>query len=329
MVITKTPYRISFFGGGTDYPQWYLREGGAVLSTTIDKYCYLTCRTLPPFFEARHRVVWSHIETVGTIAEILHPAVRAGLQHMGFDDSVGVEIHHQGDLPARSGIGSSSSFSVGLLRALSALRGRVMGRKELAMMAIELEQKVMKETVGSQDQVAAAFGGFNLIEFRRNGDIQAERLTVGSNRLHELEGNLMLLYTGTSRLCQEITKTFVENIHAKEASLRSMRTMVDQAVSVLASAGDLDDFGRLLHESWMCKRSLSASISNPKIDGIYERAMQAGALGGKLLGAGHSGFMLFYVPKERQPAVRDALSGQLWIPFAFDTDGCSLIHYND
>jgi D-glycero-alpha-D-manno-heptose-7-phosphate kinase len=329
MVITKTPYRISFFGGGTDYPQWYLKEGGAVLSTTIDKYCYLSCRVLPPFFQTRHRVVWSHVETVSTIAEILHPAVRNALQYLGFDDSEGIEIHHQGDLPARSGIGSSSSFSVGILRALAALRGKVVGKKELAQRAIELEQSVMKELVGSQDQVAAAYGGLNLIEFRRNGDIQVEPLTIGSARRNDFQSRLMLLYTGTSRLCQEMTKSFVENIGAKEQRLRTMRAMVDRAVTILASDGDLDEFGQLLHENWMLKRELGANISNAKIDGLYERARNAGALGGKLLGAGHSGFMLFYVPPERQAAVMAAMPDQLWVPFAFDKNGCTLVHYND
>ena len=161
MIISKTPYRISFFGGGTDYPEWYRKEGGAVLSTTIDKYCYLSCRYLPPFFNIKHRVVWSHIETVSSISEILHPAVREGLRFLGFDDSVGLEIHHQGDLPARSGIGSSSSFTVGLIKALTALRGQMISKYDLARSAIELKQNVLKENVGSQDQVAAAYGGFD------------------------------------------------------------------------------------------------------------------------------------------------------------------------
>jgi D-glycero-alpha-D-manno-heptose-7-phosphate kinase len=329
MVITKTPFRISFFGGGTDYPQWYLREGGAVLSTTIDKYCYISVRTLPPFFQIRHRVVWSHIETVSSISEILHPAVRNALQFLRFDDTAGIEIHHQGDLPARSGIGSSSSFAVGLLRGLAALRGRVIGKKELAQQAIHLEQEVMKEMVGSQDQVAAAYGGLNLIEFRRNGDIQVEPLTIGSQRRNDLQSRLMLLYTGTSRLGHEITRTFVENISSKEARLRTMRGLVDRAVDILASDADLDHFGELLHEGWMVKREYSAEVSNSNVDSLYERARAAGALGGKLLGAGHSGFMLFYVPPERQAAVKAALPEHLWVPFAFERNGCSLVHYND
>ena len=329
MVITKTPYRISFFGGGTDYPQWYRKEGGAVLSTSIDKYCYITCRYLPPFFESRHRVVWSHIEMVSSIAEILHPAVRAALQHLGFDDSKGVEIHHQGDLPARSGIGSSSSFSVGILRALLALRGRVIGKKDLAVRAIDFEQNVMKECVGAQDQVAAAFGGFNTIEFRPNGDLQVDPLTIGQERRMELQARLMMFYTGSSRLGQEVTRSVVGNLDQQRERLRAMRRQVDQAVSILASDGDLDDFGRLLHEGWLLKREMSEKVSNSKIDGLYQRGLDAGALGGKLLGAGHSGFMLFYVPLERRASVIEAMSGQLHVPFAFENDGCSLVYYKD
>jgi D-glycero-alpha-D-manno-heptose-7-phosphate kinase len=329
MVITKTPYRVSFFGGGTDYPQWYEKEEGAVLSTSIDKYCYITCRILPPFFENRHRVVWSHIEAVSSVAEILHPAVRAALRYLEHDDSVGIEIHHQGDLPARSGIGSSSSFTVGILRALLALQGRVVGKKELALRAIELEQKVMQESVGSQDQVAAAFGGFNIITFKRSGDIQVEPLTIGHARIADLQAHLMLFFTGSTRLGHEVTRAFVQSIDQKKTQLRETRALVDEAVSILGGGGDLDDFGRLLHQGWQLKRQMSANISNDRIDGLYTRAMNAGALGGKLLGAGTSGFMLFYVPPDRQAAVTEALTGQLPIPFAFENDGCSLVYYKE
>ena len=215
MIISRTPYRLSFFGGGTDYPQWYLREEGAVLSTTIDKYCYVSCRYLPPFFNIKHRIVWSHIETVSTIGEILHPAVREGLRFLGFDDSQGVEIQHQGDLPARSGIGSSSSFSVGLVKALTGLKGEMLGKMDLARQAFTLEQDILKETVGSQDQVAAAFGGFNVIRFLRDGQIQVEPLTLSLGRLAELEQSLVLLYTGTSRLGSEIAKNVTKNFNKK------------------------------------------------------------------------------------------------------------------
>ncbi|MDR4494375.1 MAG: kinase [Nitrospirales bacterium] len=257
MIISRTPYRLSFFGGGTDYPQWYLQNEGAVLSTTIDKYCYVSCRYLPPFFNIKHRIVWSHIETVSSIAEILHPAVREGLRFLGFDDSEGVEIQHQGDLPARSGIGSSSSFSVGLVKALTGLKGGMLGKMELARQAITLEQEVLHETVGSQDQVAAAFGGFNVIRFFRDGQIEVEPLTLSLGRLAELEQSLMLLYTGTSRLGSEISKNVTKNFSLRSVELSEMHAMVDKGLNILSGACALEEFGKLLHKSWMAKRTLS------------------------------------------------------------------------
>ena len=328
MIITKTPYRISFFGGGTDYPAWYLEHGGAVLSSTIDKYCYLTCRHLPPFFIYRHKVVWSHIEIVSTIPEILHPAVREGLQWMGFDDGTGLEIHHQGDLPARSGMGSSSSFAVGFLKCLSALKGRMISKHELALKAIELEQQVLGETVGSQDQVAAAYGGFNVIQFSPAGDIRVQPLTVAPERIRELEANLMLFYTGTSRLAAQIGADVIHHMEVRHSVLQRMREMVDEAIGILNGHTSINDFGYLLNEGWSLKRQLSGYISNAKIDQIYQRAIDAGALGGKLLGAGGSGFMLFYVPLVDQEEVKASLPEYLHVPVQFEKDGCSVIHYN-
>ena len=326
MIISRTPFRISFFGGGTDYPAWYLEEGGAVLSTTIDKYCYISCRFLPPFFNIKHRIVWSHIETVSTISEILHPAVREGLRFLGFDDSVGLEIHHQGDLPARAGMGSSSSFAVGLIKALTALRGQMINKHDLALKAIELEQNVLKEHVGSQDQVAAAYGGLNVIHFSPNGDFQVEPVTIPASRITELQSRLLLFYTGTSRLASEVAADVVANLQSKQEVLRQMRSFVDQAVSLLNGNGSLDDFGRLLHENWKLKCQQSEFITNPIVDGIYKTAIEHGALGGKLLGAGGSGFIVFYVPPERQPHVKEALSGYLHVPFRFESEGCRLIY---
>ncbi len=328
MIITKTPYRISFFGGGTDYPAWYLKHGGAVLSTTIDKYCYLTCRHLPPFFIYRHKVVWSHIEIVSTIPEILHPAVREGLQWMGFEDGYGLEIHHQGDLPARSGMGSSSSFAVGFLKCLSALKGRMISKHELALKAIELEQQVLGETVGSQDQVAAAYGGFNIIQFSPAGDIRVQPLTVAPDRIKELEKNLMLFYTGTSRLAAQIGADVINHMEVHHSALQRMREMVDEAIGILNGHTTLNDFGYLLDESWNLKQQLSGLVSNAQISNIYQRALDAGALGGKLLGAGGSGFMLFFVPLVDQDDVKAALPEYLHVPVQFEKDGCSVIHYN-
>ena len=329
MIISRTPYRISFFGGGTDYPAWYHKEGGAVLSVTLDKYCYISCRYLPPFFREKHRIVWSHIETVNTISEILHPAVREGLRFLGFDDSVGLEIHHQGDLPARSGIGSSSSFAVGLIKALTALRGHMIGKQDLALKALEFEQRVLKESVGSQVQVSAAYGGLNIIRFQPNDSIQVEPLSISHERMHELEGNLLLLYTGTSRMGGEIAKSVIAKLGDKSAELRRMRAMVDQASDILTDANrSLDAFGELLHESWLLKRGIADGVSNSEVDAIYKTAREHGALGGKLCGAGSKGFMLFYVPREKQQAVMQALPHFLWVPISFEWEGSTTIYYD-
>lgn len=327
MIISRTPFRMSFFGGGTDYPAWYLEEGGAVLSTTIDKYCYLSCRYMPPFFDIKHRVVWRHVETVLTIADILHPAVREGLYFLGFDDSVGLEIHYQGDLPARSGMASSSAFAVGLIKALTALRGQMISKHDLALKAIELEQKVLKENVGSQDQVAVAYGGFNAIHFFQNGAIRVEPVTIPTSRVSELQSQLLLFYTGASRSASEIAGDVVANLGNKRDVLREMRSLVDEAVSILNGNGKLDDFGRLLHENWKLKCNQSKLVTNSLVDHIYQTAIEHGALGGKLLGAGSSGFMVFYVPLERQSHVIQALSGYLQVPFKFETEGSTLIYY--
>lgn len=327
MVISKTPFRISFFGGGTDYPAWYLKEGGAVLSTTIDKYCYISCRVLPPFFNIKHRIVWSHIETVSAISDILHPAVREGLRYLNFDDSIGLEIHHQGDLPARSGMGSSSSFAVGLINALMAVRGQCTDKRTLGLRAIELEQSVLKDNVGSQDQVAAAHGGLNTIHFCRDGEIVVAPLAAPSERIEALQSNLLLFYLGMSRTASEIAAKVIASFDEKQRELRRMRAMVDEAKQLLHSNQSLDSFGELLNEAWMLKRGLTTAISSSTIDQVYQTALQNGALGGKLLGAGGTGFMLFYVPVERQSAVKAALNNYLHVPFRFERDGSTLIHY--
>lgn len=327
MIIVRTPYRLSFFGGGTDYPTWYRAEGGAVLSTTIDKYCYLSVRFLPPFFRNRHRVVWSHVETVSSIAEILHPAVREGLKLLGFDDTVGVEIHHQGDLPARAGMGSSSSFAVALIQGLTALRGHMIDRHELAIQAITLEQDWLHDHVGSQDQVAAAYGGFNRIEFAPNGEFRVQPVTIAAPRLRELEGSLLLFYTGLSRLASEVAADVVRNLPNRRDILLRMRSMVDEALGILDSEEDLETFGELLHEGWMLKRELSTRVASTEVEEVYRKATRAGALGGKLLGAGGSGFMAFFVPPRRQAAVIRALAGYLHVPFRFENEGSRVIYY--
>lgn len=327
MIISRTPFRISFFGGGTDYRAWCDSEPGAVLSTTIDKYCYLTCRVLPPFFDVKFRVVWSHIETVSRISEILHPAVRECLRMLEFDEETGLEIHHQGDLPARAGMGSSSSFAVGLIKALMALRGKIVSKSQLAAMAIDLEQERLRDNVGAQDQVAAAYGGLNLIHFEPGGRFRVEAVPLPAVRLQQLQDRLMLFYTGSSRLASEVAAGIVRNLPSKKPELRRVRAMVDEALAILTGGGDLDDFGRLLDENWRIKRALSSGVTNPTIDHAYEVARAHGAIGGKLLGAGGAGFMVFYVPEDRRASVAQALHPCLHVRFKFEQEGSVLVHY--
>ena len=328
MIISRTPYRISFFGGGTDYPAWYLKEGGAVLSTTIDKYCYISARKLPPFFGERHRIVWSHIETVSSFNEILHPAVRAGLRFLGFNNAEGLEIHHQGDLPARSGIGSSSTFAVGMIRALTTLRGENLTKREVALKALELEQQVLKESVGSQDQIAAAFGGLNVVHFNTDGSWRVDPVAAKPARVEELEKNLLMLYTGSSRLGGEIAANVIAAMRDKTAELRQMRKLVDEAHAILTGSGSLTKFGELLHLTWTLKRGLAEGVSNTEVDEIYKTARDHGALGGKILGAGSKGFMLFFAPPEKHAAIRQALNRYVFVPFSFEREGSVTIYGN-
>lgn len=328
MIISRTPYRISFFGGGTDYPEWIAQEGGAVLSTTIDKYCYITCRHLPPFFADKHRIVWSNIELVSNINEIIHPAIREALKYYFGYNVDGIEIHHQGDLPARSGIGSSSSFAVGLIKALYALKGRLITKKENAIEAIKLEQDLLKENVGSQDQIASAFGGFNKIEFKCNQDFTVEPVIAPSSRLLDLNNSLFLYFTGTTRISSQIAGDIVANLQVKKQQLRRIRQMVDQGLEILSSNRDLDEFGQLMDEAWEVKRALSELVSNSEIDQIYRMAKINGALGGKLLGAGSSGFMLFYVPHNFQEKFKTAMASLLHIPFRFESSGSTILHHS-
>jgi len=326
MVITRTPFRISFFGGGTDYPGWFRDHGGAVLATTIDKYCYITCRRLPPFFEHKHRIVYSRIENVQRPEQIEHPAVRAVLQWAQVSD--GLEIHHDGDLPARSGLGSSSSFTVGLVHALHALRGQMAGKEALARNAIHIEQDLIGENVGSQDQVSAAFGGFNRIEFRRDGGFDVAPVILPAGRREELKSHLMLCFTGLSRIASEVAKSKIDNLKNRAEELHRMRAMVDEAAGILQDVRrPIADFGKLLDASWQYKRRLSDKVSTPEIDHIYETAMAAGASGGKLLGAGGGGFMLLFAAPERQAAIRDRLSNLVHVPFEFDDSGSKVVLY--
>jgi D-glycero-alpha-D-manno-heptose-7-phosphate kinase len=327
MIISRTPYRISFFGGGTDYPVWYRKNGGAVLSTTINKYCYITVRYLPPFFEHRHRIVYGKIENVRYTSEIQHPAVRALLEYFNIDK--GVEIHHDGDLPARSGLGSSSSFTVGLVHCLHALKGVITSKFKLAKEAIHIEREILKENVGSQDQMAVAYGGFNRIVFSEDELFRVEPVTINREKILQLQNHLMLVFTGLSRYASEIAREQISSTPQKTKELNTMQQMVDEARDILNGNGSILDFGRLLHESWKLKRSISGKISNLTIDNIYDTALKAGAIGGKVLGAGGGGFMLLFVPPERHLQVKAALKGLLNVKFSFEKEGSQIIYYTE
>lgn len=325
MIISRTPFRISFFGGGTDYPPWFKQNGGAVLSTSFDKYCYITCRELPPFFDHKYRIAYSKVENVKSIVDIEHPAVRAVLGEMGFDH--GLEVHCDADLPARSGLGSSSSFVVGMLHSLSALQGKRVTKDWLAQEAIRIEQEVLRENVGSQDQAAAAHGGFNVIHFQQDGGLKVEPLVVPAQRKQELNDHLMLFFTGFSRISSDIAKAQVANMDKRSAELHRMRAMVDDGVEILCKGHDICAFGELLHSGWMHKRAMSDLVSNSSIDALYDTARKAGAIGGKLLGAGGGGFMLMFVSPEQQAAVKEALKDLIYVPFKFETSGSQVIYY--
>lgn len=323
MIISRTPYRISFFGGGTDYPAWYAANGGAVLATTIDKYCYLTCRYLPPFFEHRIRVVYSKIEACHSVDEIDHPAVREVLRFLEIDR--GLEIHHDGDLPARSGMGSSSSFTVGLLHALYTLKGQGPTKRQLATESIYIEQEVLKETVGSQDQVSAAHGGFNHITFPQTGDISVRPLILGPERTKELNDHLMLFYTGIMRTSSDIAKSYAGDFKSKQKEMHSISALVEDGISILSGGEDIVHFGELLDEAWQSKRNLSSDVSNQKVDDVYRQARDAGAVGGKLLGAGGGGFMLLFARPGDHAQVQERLGNLIHVPFKFESGGSQII----
>ncbi len=325
MIISRTPFRISFFGGGTDYPVWYRKHGGSVIGTTIDKYCYITCRCLPPFFEHKYRIVYSQAELVRNIDEINHPSAREVLRFVDINE--GLEIHHDGDLPARTGLGSSSAFTVGLLHALYALKGTMPSKMQLAKDAIHIEQDVIKENVGCQDQAFAAYGGLNRFDFNGDCDIQIKPITISQPRLTALQNHLMLFFTGISRTASDIAGEQIKQTPNKEKELSEMMGLVDEAIKILTNERDLDDFGKLLHENWQLKRSLTDKISNPFTDFLYETAIKAGASGGKLLGAGGGGFIVFFVKPELQPQVSQSLHGVLHVPFRFEGAGSQIIFY--
>lgn len=326
MIISRTPFRVSLFGGGTDYPAWYLDHGGAVLGTTINKYCYISVRALPPFFEHKHRIVYSKIELPNEIGEIEHPAVRAVLSEMGVTQ--GFAISHDGDLPARSGLGSSSSFTVGLLNALYAYGGIMATKRDLADQAIRIEQKVIGENVGSQDQIWAAYGGLNRIDFHQDGSFEVTPIILKEERKNEFQASLMLFFTGFSRYASEVAKQKIANFRKRESHLKTMCSMVDDAICALQNNNhSLNEIGHLLHESWMLKRELAEQVTSSEIDEIYEAGREAGALGGKIIGAGGGGFMLFYVEPHNQARVRERLKDLINVTFEIRSAGSKIVVY--
>ena len=324
MIISKTPYRISFFGGGTDYPEWFEKNYGEVLNCTIDKHIYLTCRKLPNFFKHKYRVVYSNIELCKEIKNIKHPAIKFALQKY-YRKKNGLEIHYDGDLPSRSGMGSSSSFVVGLINILYKINGLNIDKKNLSKKSIVFEQSILNETVGSQDQISASFGGFNSIIFRKRGDFLVKKF-LNINQMHKLSKNLVLIYTGKQRTAKHIAKSYVSKLsRSKEREMYAILNQVNSAKKYLKN-NDLDSFGDLLNENWMIKRELSNKVTNSKINEIYKIAIDSGALGGKLLGAGGGGFLLFYIKSKNLKILKRKLYKLTFVDVNLSND-CSKIIY--
>ena len=327
MIISRTPFRVTLFGGGTDYPKWYNTHGGAAINATINKYCYITARYLPPFFQFKHRIRYYLHEETNSIKDIKHPSVRETARFLKLKK--GIEIVHNADLPAQSGLGSSSTFTVGLLNALYGIKNYMPTKRELALNAIHIEQNLIKENVGSQDQTAAAFGGLNRITFSDENTIDVDLILISKNRLLKLQNNLMLFFTGFARNASEIAKKQLEVTLKKENELKNIYNICCEGFSVLNNKNEpINRIGELLNEQWKIKRSLTNQITNKNIDDIYNAGISAGATGGKLLGAGAGGFILFYVEKQYQNAVKKALEKKLFVPFNFDSTGSKIIYHS-
>jgi D-glycero-alpha-D-manno-heptose-7-phosphate kinase len=324
MIITKTPYRISLFGGGTDFPPWYKEHGGAVLGFTIDKYCWVALRKLPPFFDHKYRIVWSRIELVNSFNEIANPIVKEVLSHEGIH--TGVELHHEGDLPARSGLGASSSFCVGLLNAIRAFRGQRVSAKDLARMAIHIERDRVGDAGGVQDQIWAAYGGFRVIRMHRDDTFTLSPVVTTAEAKAELGRWMMLFFTGMARSAAEVEARKIANIRDRTSQLISIQAMVDEA---LDSIEDPRKIARLLDETWKMKRQLAPGVSTDDIDEMYRVAKNAGVVGGKVLGAGGGGFILLMAPPEKHAAVRSVLSRYIQVPFSVGSEGSRVVVYEN
>ncbi|WP_033170663.1 kinase [Selenomonas sp. ND2010] len=325
MIITKTPFRMSFFGGGTDIESFFREHGGAVLSTTFDKYCYVNVRHLPRFFDYSTELAYSKMERVTDVKEINHPAIRNAMKMLDMHE---IRLTYEADLPARSGLGTSSSFAVGMLNAFHCLKGKYTCKKKLADEAIYLERELCQEAGGWQDQIAASFGGMNRIEFNRNGTYDVKPIIIHPDRKRKLNENLLMFFTGFTRFSSEMQKANADGYADKIKQLQQMYDLVDEAEKVLEDKHcNLDDFGRLLDNTWRLKRQTGGAITTDCIDGLYERGKKAGALGGKLLGAGGGGFLVFYVQPEKKAAVMEAMRDLLYVPFTFEDSGTQVIHY--
>lgn len=323
MIITQTPFRMSFFGGGTDFPEFYKQYGGAVISTTFDKYCYVNVRHLPRFFDYSTELSYSKTERVTKTDDIQHPAIREAMKYLDMHE---LRLTYEADLPARSGLGTSSSFAVGMLNAFYALKGKYADKKRLADDAIYLERVLCGEAGGVQDQIAASFGGLNRINFSEEG-YTVNPIIISPERKEQLNRNLMLFFTGFSRFSSDIQVSTRDALDNKKQQLLEILDLVDEAERILTTKSDLNDFGRLLDHTWQLKRGITAQISTDSIDGIYQRALQAGAIGGKLLGAGGGGFLLFYVEEDKRETVKKAMESLLYVPFTFENAGTRVIHY--
>lgn len=328
MIITKTPFRVSFFGGGSDFPDFYKKHGGAVLSTTIDKYLYLTCRNLPPYWEYKHQFIYgSKNERVNRIEEIVHPSIRETMKFLEINK--GIDLHYNTDIPARSGMGSSSSFTVGLLNSLYGLRGIMVSKDRLAKEAIHIEQELIGEAVGSQDQIAAAYGGFNHIVFNKDGSFEVQPIIIENSREKMLNNHLLLVFTGFQRYAIEVEEDKIKRIDANKETISRMKDLTSQAIEILTTNSDIREFGALMNEGWLMKKRLSKKVSNPTIDNMYEKGLKNGAIGGKLLGAGGGGFLLFFVEPQKREELLKSLGELINIAFSFDKTGSQVIYYKN